>query len=165
MDLKVIESLIEKDIEVCGFIFDKTVIYIDSVGDENSCQHSKYQEVIFHTHPKKGKGYPSIEDILKIVKKRKTDLPKLSIIFTGWGVWELSCNKKVEIKEDEIRKIYSPYLDSIYFKTEKGRKLQNEDYVFKKIKDLVDGINKNLKCELSIIFSSWKEVGETYKLN
>ena len=41
--------------------------------------------VIFHTHPKESKPYPSIEDIMKLLKHYNKIC--LSVLFTRWGLW------------------------------------------------------------------------------
>jgi hypothetical protein len=43
---------------------------------------------IFHTHPHNSKPYPSIEDIVKLLKHR--DIVCRSFIATSWGLWTIS---------------------------------------------------------------------------
>jgi len=68
-------------------------------------QHSKH--TIFHTHPISSKPYPSVEDIVKLLKHR--DVICNSFIFTNWGLWIISNTSKSnyynKISEDKKNKI------------------------------------------------------------
>lgn len=59
------------------------------VGDETKtrkyCMLAQYTDVVFHSHPKSSRAYPSAEDLLKLMKHH--DKIKTSIIATSWGIW------------------------------------------------------------------------------
>jgi len=59
----------------------------------------KYEKYICHTHPYTTRSYPSLEDILKVIKHKL--LIDVSIISTRWGIWTL-VNKNKNFKESDI---------------------------------------------------------------
>lgn len=173
-DIQTILELMELKVEACGFLLfdDKeldNILYIDSISNDASasnekrasCTLSKYTEIIWHTHPFNHKSYPSTEDILKILKIRKDNLPKISLIFTNWGIWQLYAGKKDYIIIN-LDKYIQKELDRLYFNTQKGRAkfdllIQNQiDTFIKNIEELCE------KYELHIKFTSWKEVENGY---
>lgn len=160
IDLSILEDFMKMKVEACGFILNdekgEPYIYLDNVGSEEdnraSCTLSKYSEIIWHTHPFSHKAYPSIEDIIKILKPRL--YPKISLIFTSWGIWELYAGNKDLISKD-LNKAIQKELDTLYFKTDKGRSVFNES-----IQGYIDDCIKNLEriCkhyQLQIKFSKY----------
>lgn len=115
-----------------------------------NCTHEKYSKIIYHTHPKKSKSYPSFEDIMKITKNKDDNsrmrdahhnnkIIKTSLIFTDCGIWELYCNENKNLPHDtskrlensilqSLKKIYERYSGSIIYDDETG-----------KIKDVKEG--------------------------
>jgi hypothetical protein len=106
--------------EVCGFVLPtssgEVSIEIKGQGDPASsrpnCILPHYTNYIWHTHIYGSKSYPSAEDILKVMKKRKRDYQqiKAEIIFTPWGIWENSCSVFEYFSKSDIlhtRKTYS----------------------------------------------------------
>ena len=82
--------------ETCGFIRrisgSKLQLIKDSDGPEigkdgtGSCTHSRYEPIIWHTHPNNVKRfYPSVEDIVKILKEPINE----SFIFCKYGLWNM----------------------------------------------------------------------------
>ncbi len=71
------------------------------------CKQKFYTHIFFHTHPQKtARTYPSVEDILKCVKRKA-----ISIIATRWGLWIIKCEsqiKDIDIKvlDDLLKKFY-----------------------------------------------------------
>lgn len=163
-DIQTILELMELKVEACGFLLlEDNILYIDSISndtdkkDRASCTLSKYTEIIWHTHPFNHKSYPSTEDVLKILKLRKDNLPKISLIFTTWGIWQLYAGKKDYITIN-LDKYIQKELDRLYFNTEKGRAkfdlfIQNQiDTFIKNIEELCE------KYDLHIKFTYWKEI-------
>ena len=82
--------------ETCGFIIRsgrKLQLIKDSDGPEigedgnGSCTHSRYEPIIWHTHPNNVKRfYPSVEDIVKILKESTINE---SFIFCKYGLWNM----------------------------------------------------------------------------
>lgn len=62
-----------------------------------TCNHEMITSVMFHSHPTNSYAYPSVEDILNVVKNHGKI--KRSIIATKWGLWD--------IRNTEISNIYS----------------------------------------------------------
>jgi len=95
-------KLLKMDEEVCGFLINNLIV-VDTVGEainkRKECVLSRYEDIIFHTHPNSTKPYPSAEDFLKIFKKRKGKNPIISFVITVWGVWEIKCTEKKEVTE------------------------------------------------------------------
>lgn len=165
-DIQTILELMELKVEACGFLLSEdNILYIDSISndkkDRASCTLSKYTEIIWHTHPFNHKSYPSTEDVLKILKLRKDNLPKISLIFTTWGIWKLYAGKKDYIIIN-LDKYIQKELDRLYFNSQKGRAkfdlfIQNQiDTFIKNIEELCE------KYELHIKFTSWKDIENGY---
>jgi len=139
------------DYEVCGFIEkhklnslkvnQKENISTDTV--RRNCQTRGYSQVIYHTHPNTSKFYPSVEDIMKLVKVKNKKI-MCSIIFTKYGIWEIirknfeECiDEKNDDDEEELRKI----LNNIYHENENGRKIKNLKGIYESIeliKEIID---------------------------
>lgn len=127
-DKILLHKLLEEDYEVCGHVInhptlkDKYTLYFEAEGNSSGramCQHIKYSFMIWHTHPQSSKGYPSMEDIRKILQRKEI---KFSFIFTSWGVWELSSGIKGNVPV-EMQKEITELGDWLYRKTNRGRAL------------------------------------------
>ena len=71
----------------------------DQEKERQSCTNIKYSSIIFHTHPINSYSYPSIEDILKLIKH--PDIIKTSVISTTWGIWILgNTAESIQITHD-----------------------------------------------------------------
>ena len=118
----------------------------------NNCQTRKYKKMIYHTHPFVSKSYPSMEDILKIIKM-KNKIIKVSIIFTRWGIWELNCNKKSDNIPKEIIIKVNEQLTNIYQSQNNGKcELRSKSLLQKSI----NNINKILFIyDFKLYFSEW----------
>jgi hypothetical protein len=138
-----------QDYEVCGIMERHTQdanyykVLLTNMGSprtENeraSCNYSYYSTIIWHTHPKIGKYYPSMEDIRKVLRNKTI---KASFIFTVYGAWLLQCTRDNDVPKDveiEIHRI----LNSFYFhsQTEKGK-----TYSYEAINELCDNLNNYL---------------------
>lgn len=174
-DISVVHTLLDEDLETCGFLYPDgkgVILYIDRVGEEKDgrtiCKNSKYTEYIFHTHPIRSKGYPSAEDILKVIKQRRDEYPRVSVIFTMWGIWEITARKKRDLSVDSRLQPWALlYINSefepVYFSTGKGRgRLSRESYnlLRQAVENIENTLNRKLRCDLRIKFSTWSEVGD-----
>jgi hypothetical protein len=118
--------------EICGSIIQqshtetvpKYTVYFHELpipqGTRPACMYEDYSDgIIWHTHPIK--VYPSVEDVLKVIKS-KNYMIRVSNIFTPVGLWELIPEQRLDessISEEFIKKIIR-ILDSIYFQTNNG---------------------------------------------
>lgn len=90
-----------------------------------SCDYETQNPIIWHSHPMTSKFYPSIEDILKVVKtkKHRVNVNK-SYIITSAGLWQLFGDDREKLTEAQFQE-YIPILDKIfrelYFSSGKGR--------------------------------------------
>ena len=188
-DISVVHTLLGEDLETCGFLYPSKeitessdlhpnylILYIDQIGEEKDgrsiCRHSKYTEYIFHTHPKFSKGYPSSHDILKVIKRRGNPssgtsfYPRVSVIFSAWGIWEITARKKRDLATDPRIELWAidiinEEFEPVYRLTEKGRgKLTGESYreIREAIHNIENILNRKLKCDLRVIFTTWGEV-------
>ena len=140
-------------------------------GERKSCSHKKYTKVIYHSHPLRSRSYPSVEDILKVMKIRDTTEGKedieVSVISTRWGVYILEKTfQSLEMKhfpqfiDKEIRNT----INQIGFmENEKGFKKGNFSLNLKD--DELDLITKQLSYLESITFLKcsfcpWKDFAE-----
>lgn len=152
-------KLLDKDEEVCGQIIDSQLV-IQNIGNtthgQHYCQNPVYKGAVWHTHPHTAKGYPSISDLLKPIKHSAL---KISIIFTPWGIWELSSRKKYilsDSKENEefnqyFKRKLAPYEHALYFSSDRGRKESVNKYIHD-VKKILE------KYEYSIFFTPWKNL-------
>lgn len=179
-NIDLIHNLLKKKIEVCGFILldvnNQYYLYCDSVmnkipllGDCNNIPDIEYKKNerpycswtkinhpnIWHTHPAGSKGYPSTEDITKILKLKHAKI-KTSVIFTTWGRWTLSAENRYNIKPQQYTNIQKIGHD-LYYKTNNGRKY-NQYYVNKYIKTLMLYLSR---WKFRITFEEW-ENGENF---
>lgn len=125
MDTEQVKVLLELPVETCGYIDSEFRPVVDGEArtDEkgrNICVHNRYHNIIWHTHPISMQAYPSAEDIVKILKPRNDNKPKVSLIFTQWGIWRLWANRKGSVSNEVKRAIQKSYY-GLYHITEKGR--------------------------------------------
>lgn len=183
-DLHLIRDLIaHRSIEVCGNLISaleieqniprllqykpkdgKLLLYTETVGEKSSCKPETYSTYIWHTHSHVSKGYPSAGDILLPLRKR----PKTSLIFTVWGIWEISAGRKYNINKDteavEIQRI----LDQLYFFTDNGKAnpLNAKQFsIVQKTGLHIAELMKKKGYDLKISFTDWRAVEGDYKLN
>ena len=152
-------------VESCGFIHSTqygAIIQIMAEGNikspRPSCTLPYYTDYIWHTHINGSKSYPSAEDILKVLKKRKKPL-KVQLIFTEWGIWETSATIFREFKDinKEIKAIEHISVD-LYNRTERGRaKNVNIEAIEKFMKSLISRYPN-----LRIFFTPWNKIINGY---
>lgn len=174
-------KMLSKNIEMCGLLiqsgkpskYTEFFPYVDAVGQEskdgkNMCINPRYGYYIWHTHSFTMKGYPSTEDILKIIKLRNLPFQiKASFIFTSWGIWELSTYGKVklskEMKNYLLNKL-NPVWYGIYQISNKGRNLppRANQFVQGIITQITTYLNQKFNranLDLKIYFTPWNNIG------
>jgi len=153
-------------VEACGFLFQgpELEVYFESYGDNKMCQHSHYTRYIWHTHPHNLKAYPSPEDIVKIIKARPPkNYPKVSIIFTTWGIWEVSSGSRLDnLDPDYLLQKIDATSESLYRNTERGRVLEKQP-VHDYIQTVLHNFNKK-GIKLRLNFTPWDEIRDRYYL-
>jgi hypothetical protein len=139
--------------EICGSIIQqlpsetvpKYTVYFHELpipeGDRPACMYEDYSDgIIWHTHPVK--VYPSVEDVLKVIKS-KNYMIRVSNIFTPVGLWELIPEQRLDessISEEFITKLRR-ILDSIYFQTNNGREYSS--YIDRSVEMLTRFLEEN----------------------
>jgi hypothetical protein len=119
------------------------------------CHVQKNKEVLWHTHCSTHNPYPSANDIISII----TDDTLSEIIFTKWGIWQLTCSKKHKINGQKYKALYS------YFK--QCGDVLNRDGDINKYIFYIENINKEekeIELDLKIFFSFWNDLN-SYNLN
>ena len=100
ISLNQVELAMQYDYEICGYAEieqdGKLSLYMVNRGrskqdrDPASCDVGRSYPMIWHTHPNVSKVYPSLVDVLKVLKHSI----KRSYIFTPYGYWLLECPNK-----------------------------------------------------------------------
>lgn len=145
--------------EICGFVTKygeriKVNEGPDIVFDEYGTRlnrgvcHTPILPVLWHTHPKTSKYYPSIEDLLLIIQ---SDIVEKSYIYTIYGYWRI---KYLQFLDDYTYR--KPVIDLItdatnkfYWRTERGREynLRAIDRFVEEINQLKDIIGNTFSIE------------------
>lgn len=160
MDTNKIKTLLELPVETCGYVDDEMTLIIDGVpkieDSRNICvNNTNYHPIIWHTHPFDMKSYPSMEDIRKILKLKSGYNPKVSLIFTKWGIWKLWAGKKGLVSNNIERAIIKSY-SGLYHITEKGRGNINIPFVQSYIEELEYILQE---YRFSIRLTTWNKLG------
>ena len=139
-----IDSNIEH--EICGTFEKHQSGYIvkqhevDSIPGESRkhCRYEYHNKFIWHSHPTSSKFFPSLEDILKIIKHARIEY---SYIFTTFGFWTLRSIEHIEI-DDSLRERIDEMLTMLYHTTSRGREYNAESVAtfISKINELLGGI-------------------------
>jgi hypothetical protein len=165
--LNYMQGMLSNDYEICGNLFVKQNKCLTQehivVGKPNECTFSGLSWVIFHTHPLVAKSYPSIQDVIKVVKH---DVIQYSIIFTEFGIWNISSGRKMSSKSDKekvkqnlIDKYTTSYLDHDIYKMDASKKLDIDV-----INEYIERMKHLFKSfELHIQFDVWAD--GNYKVN
>lgn len=153
---------------------------VESGEDRPSCSHyptvhNSYDSVIWHTHPNNSKPYPSVEDIIKMLKPRHNPID--SLIICRWGIWEFNAKNKQTVDMSKMVPLLEHYLNQIglvAFKEWKRitGKIDENEYRNNRInltETILDKINEiiiKLKTKLStfdfnINFTSWESLEES----
>jgi hypothetical protein len=143
-DLMKIREYIVKDNEVCGYFFynesNLQEIKIIKVSDgpnilktgRGSCDYGIWgnKRCIWHTHPMISKVYPSDEDIVKVLLNSNINI---SIIFSLWGIWEITTdldykypsffNKEEQLKyKKKCIDLLAPFSKKLYYDLDQSKK-------------------------------------------
>lgn len=168
--MKIAKFLVDDiDVEVCGFleVRNKNLnLFINNIGikleTRGTCQHTKYTPYIFHTHNIGLLSYPSPEDIYTMMKFHsnnfENDFPLISIVFTEWGIWEISFpHKKFTLDENWLK-----YLHEV---TDTPFHHITIEKIPEVIKHVVKTINKERAFgnRFQLFFTKWPKIG-SYKL-
>ena len=98
--------------EKCGTISRQNERYIINLHEKESnidelrhnCNLEYYDKIIWHSHPKIAKFYPSLEDILKSIKFKNSQII-YSYIFTQFGFWTLYTTNHIDVSDELKNKI------------------------------------------------------------
>jgi hypothetical protein len=165
--LDAIAKFLEKDIELCGFLITApndpvANIVVKGTGSPTgrlSCTLPRYDPYIWHTHPAVAKGYPSVEDISISLRKPI----HTQIIFTSWGVWEISAQTKLQKLDAAIRKEIEQAGHALYTVSERGRVYKSS------LNPLIRSFLNQLEYifdeqGLRVHFRAWENIGSKYIL-
>jgi len=157
--------------EVCGSLRreggDSLVLYVEAYGEEGyrkTCRLGRFSRHIWHTHPYNSKGYPSSEDVIQVVKKHTKVIhdndPVSSVVFTRWGIWEISSVNKLPINfEDRTYRFLEYNLSRVghilYFASNKGRATQPPLDMIERYISNVKKITEKVGINLKIAFTEW----------
>jgi hypothetical protein len=154
--------------EVCGFVLPtssgEVSLEIKGQGDPASsrpnCILPHYTNYIWHTHIYGSKSYPSAEDILKVMKKRKRDYQqtKAELIFTPWGIWENSCSVFGYFSKSDID-VIEKISEELYRKTERGRIAVVDPLVVSSVMTKIMQVYPGLRID----FTPWSDTLNGYK--
>lgn len=167
--LDLIKELLDEDIEYCGQIEtdekNQAKPKVQAKGGKDSCQNPDFSGIIWHTHPKHSKGYPSRSDILKVIKHPRL---RASILFSPWGIWKMVSDRKVRLQDkyeneefnQHFQKVLGPLEEQLYYSTSRGRQV-DEDAV----NTFISSISQVLgKYEYTLKFTPWYDI-EDYNVN
>ena len=152
--------------EICGNIIplgenEQHLVNVEHggmTGGRNSCRVKKYSHINFHTHPNGVKSYPSIEDMLGIIKPRHG---MIEIIFTQWGIWKLSVVEQRSIDVGREIEFFSMASLELYSATDRGRS------EFADIPTVVNFINiferRYRAVGFRMTFTPWEDIENEYK--
>jgi len=136
------------------------IMYYDEGKSRGMCRYkSKYERYICHTHPYNFRAYPSLEDIMKVIKHKL--LIDVSIIPTRWGIWTIvNKNKKIDISDLNITKI-NEYINKLgYIENKLGYKdniyLTDIKSQLSEIKEISNKLSKH--SLLNIKFVDWNSL-------
>lgn len=132
-DVKNILSTLVEKIEYCGIFYNDngTLFTVKEelrkgglINGRAMCQYNKYDNIIWHTHPNTSKYYPSLEDILKILKH---DIIFYSYIFTQFGYWILHFSGTfAHVENPSFHEHIRDNNSRFYFETGRGREYNRE---------------------------------------
>jgi hypothetical protein len=126
--------------EVCGkidpenpanHIYDRHGSFeVDRSGKSRAyCNQSTTQPIIWHTHMRDSKYFPSLEDIVKVLKYKKI---RTSYIYTEYGYWILNnpednIDNNIIVIDDQLKRGIQYNLDIFYHNTKEGRSYNRND--------------------------------------
>jgi len=159
----VYDSINKDNFEICGQAVQETdahniqLIYVNK-GEEKlnrkpaSCSTIVNYPMVWHTHPKVSKYYPSLVDIFKVIKHSSNT----SYIFTQYGFWHLYCPDEYDgfdkLNENPLAIEVNKILDEFYYVSGTGREYNSEITY-----QLVDELNKTIQPHINSFRIAWYE--------
>ena len=174
---KIKDYVFKSDVEVCGNLRKPTIssneliltnIKKGSITEyspgkfRGTCEHEIITSIILHTHPLNSYAYPSVEDIIKVIKNHGRIVR--SVIGCKWGIWDIKNTDASNIYSTTCKNILDDYiryfLDRIgkYTKntssTDKSKDLNDNDMDI--INESINRIEKILNVKINLY--TWNEV-------
>jgi hypothetical protein len=146
------------DYEKCGTISKTNEGYILNLHEAPTntnelryhCNFEYYEPIIWHSHPTIAKFYPSLEDIIKSIKKKNAQI-RYSYIFTKFGFWTMYTINHINVNDELMHEI-EQNLNKLYFSTERGRV-----YISESVNTFIHELNTLLNNVLHISFNPYQE--------
>jgi hypothetical protein len=147
-DINNILSTLGQEVEYCGhFQNNDGILFVVSdqtnKGDFDNgramCSYNSYNNIVWHTHPNTSKYYPSLEDILKVLKH---DIIYFSYIFTQFGYWTMYFEGVFEhVADPKFIKFVDDVNNKFYFESGNGREFNPEaiEYYVNKLSSTIKG--------------------------
>lgn len=132
-DIVYILNTLDQEVEYCGHFQNKNgtlfvVLDQTNMGDFDNgramCLYNSYNNIIWHTHPNTLKYYPSLEDILKVLKH---EIIYYSYIFTQFGYWTMYFKGVYKhVADPKFIEFVKNVNTKFYVKSGNGRKFNDE---------------------------------------
>ena len=147
-DINNILSTLGQEVEYCGHFQNIGGILYNvkdqtNRGDFNNgramCLYNSYNNIIWHTHPNTSKYYPSLEDILKVLKH---EIIYFSYIFTQYGYWTMYFEGAYKhVADPKFIKFVEDVNNKFYFESGNGREYNSKaiDYYVNKLSSTIEG--------------------------
>jgi hypothetical protein len=172
---KVIDIYFPLDKEACGYFIKNGLntveIFLEKMGigieGRRACVSDNNHNYIWHTHPYVSKSYPSAEDVRKVlrVRSKHPNNPRVSVIFTKWGVWKIAVEHKVKLSQ-ELKEFIIEELNTIATSLYRGTKGGHE-YNGVKVIEYIYNVNKFInsffeyaKVGFKIGFMMWSDISK-----
>jgi hypothetical protein len=168
--VKAMHALLEKNVEMCGYLTEQFIPYINMVGpgESGQCDVSEYRPLMWHTHPNVSKSYPSVQDIIHVLHKSSGN-PTIftgSIIFTRWGIWELFCANKKALDEYSAKNIIPALLKTQLDKLYENSRKDLTNQTLQDITIVIQNITRNFTdFRFQLYFTPWKNIPGDYVLH
>ena len=147
-DISNILSTLDQEVEYCGHFqnIDGTLYIVTEQTNRGNfdngramCSYISYNNIIWHTHPNTSKYYPSLEDILKVLKHQTI---YYSYIFTKYGYWTLYFEGVFShVADPKFTKFVDDVNNKFYFESGNGREFNPEviEYYVNKLSSTIAG--------------------------
>lgn len=142
---------------------------VESYGDgkvRGMCQYvGNPTQYVYHSHPLTSRSYPSVEDVMKMLKRPKRY--SLGVVATRWGIYvirQTSKSTSQKIEENDIEKYKKTISNSLsiigFMENDKGYKQgvyssELKEDELNKINDVLHSIES--KTNLDIKFYKWSD--------
>lgn len=164
-------DILTMNVEVCGYLLfsDSGEVMIQTAASGSiedarpSCILPHRANYTWHSHFIGAKSYPSAEDILSIMKKRKniSEQSLLELIFTRWGIWNITSLHKENFKDIPKELSYLTEKGDMIYRACNGAK--TDFYDMGVIREVISRItNRYIKLGLAITFTPWTQIEDNY---